>query len=113
MKNFPPNLDPKIYNISAVIIGFALIDDFTAAEQNAIGNWFITIGQILENNSAWQQVIESRIMGNSININSKKYRETGNPYTDVKEWVKSPMSEELDKIKDAIMEIKKELDNLK
>ena len=60
MNQFPPNLDPKIYNISSVVIGFALIQNFSAAEQNAIGNWFITVGQILENNSAWQQLIEQR-----------------------------------------------------
>ena len=71
MHNFPPNIDPKISTLSAVVIGFALIDHFTASEQNALGNWFITIGQILENNSAFQQLIEGRIQGNSININSR------------------------------------------
>ena len=79
MNQFPPNLDPKIYNISSVVIGFALIQNFSAAEQNAIGNWFITVGQILENNSAWQQLIEQRMNGSYLNINSKQYKQTGNP----------------------------------
>ena len=79
MNQFPPNLDPKIYNISSVVIGFALIQNFSAAEQNAIGNWFITVGQILENNSAWQQLIEQRMNGYYLNINSKQYKQTRNP----------------------------------
>lgn len=80
MKNFPPSYDPKIYTISAVLIGLALIDNFTANEQNAIANWFITIGQTLENNAAWQQVIEERVVGNTVNINSVQAKNGGSPY---------------------------------
>ena len=81
MKNFPPDLDPKIYNLSAVLIGFSLIGNFSAAEQNAIGNWFMTIGQILENNAAWQAMIENRILG-GININSCKAKNGESPFFD-------------------------------
>lgn len=109
MDNFPPNLDPKIYDISAFIIGFALIGNFTAAEQNAIGNWFITVGQILENNSAWQQVIESRITGGNININSKKCKETGDPYTDDEPWMKNPQDSKIDKLEKSIKIIEEQL----
>lgn len=109
MNNFPPNLDPKIYTISATLIGFALIDNFTANEQNAIGNWFITIGQILENNSAWQQMIESRISGGNININSKKFKETGNPYTDNKAWTESPSDKEMNELKKTVEIIQEQL----
>lgn len=80
MKNFPPSLDPRLYTLSAVVIGLALIDNFTANEQNAIGNWFITIGQTLENNSAWQAVLEERIKGGTININSEEAKNGGSPY---------------------------------
>lgn len=80
MKRFPPSLDPKLYTISAFAIGLALIDNFTANEQNAIGNWFITIGQTLENSAAWQLVVEERIQGNTININSREAKEGGSPY---------------------------------
>lgn len=109
MNNFPPNLDPKIYDISAVIVGFALIGNFTAAEQNAIGNWFITMGQILENNSAWQQVIESRITGNNININSKKCKETGNPYTEDEPWMKNPQNSKIDTLEKTMEIIQEQL----
>lgn len=81
MNNFPPNLDPQIYNISAIIIGLSLVGNFSAAEQNAIGNWFMTVGQVLENNAAWQSMIENRING-GININSKTAKCGGSPFFD-------------------------------
>ena len=108
MNNFLPNFDPKIYNISSVIIGFALIGNFSAAEQNAIGNWFITVGQILENNSAWQQVIESRIQG-GININSKEAKQGGDPFFNGYSGFKSSMSKELEDIKKCMEIIMNEL----
>ena len=112
MKYFPPNLDPKIYNLSALIIGFSLIGNFSAAEQNAIGNWFITIGQALENTSAWQSMIESRIGGNTININSKKFKCTGAPYMDNEACTKSPGDIELDRIKKVICIMQEEIEKL-
>lgn len=112
MNNFPPNFDPKIYTISAFIIGFALIDDFTASEQNAIGNWFITIGQILENNSAFQQMVEGRISGNSININSKKFKKTGDPYMDVKASCSTPTDKEIDNLKKIIKTMQDKIEEL-
>ena len=112
MKHILPNLDPKIYNISSVLIGFALIDNFTAAEQNALGNWFMTIGQILENNAAWQTMIENRIQGNNININSSNFKKTGNPYNNEKEWIESPNTKELNQIKKTIEIMKEQIKKL-
>lgn len=109
MNNFPPNLDPKIYTLSATLIGFALIDNFNANEQNAIGNWFITIGQILENNSAWQAMTEGRISGNNININSRKFKETGDPYTDNKAWVNSQKDKDIEQLKKTVEIIQEQL----
>ena len=37
-----PDVSPKTFTLSAVIIGYLLIDDTTANEQNALGNWLIT-----------------------------------------------------------------------
>ena len=33
-----PNIPPKIFTLSAVALGYLLIDDLTANEQNALGN---------------------------------------------------------------------------
>lgn len=112
MENIIPNIDPQLSTLTAVLIGFALIGDLSANEQNAIGNWFITIGQILENNSAFQAVMESRISGNNVNMNSKKCKQSGNPYTDNKSWIKTPNEEELERIKRVIAVMQEEIDNL-
>ncbi|HAB67473.1 MAG TPA: hypothetical protein DCE23_08915 [Firmicutes bacterium] len=112
MENFPPNIDPKISTLTAVIIGFALIGNLTAGEQNAIGNWFITIGQIMENNSAFQQVIEARVKGNNININSAECKNTGNPYSNDEGWIKSPDNEEIERLKKVISIMQEQIDNL-
>lgn len=77
---FPPSIDPKSFTLSAVIIGFALIDDLTANEQNSVGNWLMLVGQVLEANATQQQVIEERITGNTINVNGKNYKQQGDPY---------------------------------
>ena len=112
MDNFPPNIDSKLATFSAVVIGFALINDFSAEEQKAIGTWFITIGQVLFTNASWQAMIESRIMGNTININSKKYKHTGNPYMDNPSWAKSPHDEELERLKKIVNIMQEEIDKL-
>lgn len=111
MNNFPPNIDPKVSTLAAVVIGFALIGDLNASEQNAIGNWFITIGQILENNSAFQQVIEGRVSGNNVNINSDKCKKTGNPYTDNEPWIKNSNSE-IERLKKVIKTMQDKIDEL-
>ncbi len=67
MKRFPPEMDPKIDTLTGVIIGYALIGNFNAVEQNAIGNWFMLVGQILETNAAFLQLNENRKANNSNN----------------------------------------------
>ena len=37
--NLIPNIPAKVFSFSAVAIGYLLIDDLTANEQNALGNW--------------------------------------------------------------------------
>lgn len=58
--NLIPNIPAKQFTLSAIIIGYILIDDLNPAEQNTLGNWFMLIGQILCTNSAQQQVINNR-----------------------------------------------------
>ena len=101
MNYFPPNLNPKIYNLSAIIIGWSLIGNFSVAEQNAIANWFITIGQVLENNSAWQAMIENRIQG-GININSKKAKCGGDPHFEGMDCFESNMQKDIDNLKKSL-----------
>lgn len=46
------NIDAKLLTLSAVIIGFVLIDELNSTEQNALGNWFMLIGQVLCTNGS-------------------------------------------------------------
>ncbi len=78
MKNFE-NVNPFVFTASAVTLGFLLIDDLSALEQNAIGNWLVLVGQLLETNSSQQLVIESRVYNNGININNKTNKSIYNP----------------------------------
>lgn len=94
MKRFPPEMDPKIDTLTGVIIGYALIGNFNAVEQNAIGNWFMLVGQILETNAAFLQLNESR-------KNDEPIISDDNDNIDIDRLEKmiKIMSDELDKIK--------------
>ena len=55
-----PNVPPKIFSLSAVIVGYILIDDMTAREQNALGNWLMLVAQVLSTNAFYRQVMQER-----------------------------------------------------
>ena len=44
---FPPNIDPQVYALSAVLVGAALSPELTANEANTIGNWLVLVGDYL------------------------------------------------------------------
>lgn len=60
MKNIPPSINSLTFTGSAVVIGFILIDDLTINEQNAVGDWLMLVGQVLQTNASQQQVLEDR-----------------------------------------------------
>lgn len=112
--NMKNKYNPKIYTLSAIILGYAMIGDYTANEQNAIGNWFMTIGQILESNSAIQQALEEKCMGNTYNINSKDYKNGGSPYMNNPQLLNydSITDKEINEIKKMLNDLLDKLDNL-
>ena len=67
---FPPNFDPQTFAFLAVLIGSACVGDYSVNEQNSFGNWLILVGQFVLTTAAQQQLIESRLESNNININS-------------------------------------------
>ncbi len=73
------NTNPRYSASVGFILGLLLIDNLTAPEQNMLGNWIILIGQTILTNAASQNIIESRISGNIININSKEAKCIYNP----------------------------------
>ena len=64
-----PNIPPKLFTLSAVALGYLLIDDLTANEQNALGNWLMLTAQVLCTNALYKQVEAERRNGpNNINV---------------------------------------------
>ena len=65
--NLIPNIPPKLFSLSAVAVGYLLIDDTTANEQNARGNWLMLVAQILCTNAFYKQVMQERGFDNNKN----------------------------------------------
>ena len=55
-----PNMSPKLFSLSAVVVGYILIDDSTANEQNALGNWLMLVAQVLSTNAFYRGVMQER-----------------------------------------------------
>lgn len=62
---FIPDVPPKAFSFSVIVIGYLLIDDTTANEQNALGNWLMLIAQVLCTNAFYKQVQQERGLDNS------------------------------------------------
>ena len=90
--NIIPNVSAKTFSLSAVVIGFLLIDDLTANEQNALGNWLMLVAQVLCTNAFYKQVEQER---NKTPLNDKETLEM------LKKVVKA-MNIEINNIKDGI-----------
>ena len=63
-----PDVSPKAFSASAVIVGYLLIDDLTANEQNALGNWLMLTAQVLCTNALYKQVQAERSTSQNINV---------------------------------------------
>lgn len=59
--NLIPNVPPKVFSASAIVVGYLLIDDLTANEQNALGNWLMLMAQVLCTNAFYKQVQQERM----------------------------------------------------
>ena len=62
-----PNVPPKLFSLSDVAVGYLLIDDMTANEQNALGNWLMLTAQVLCTNAFYKQVQDERRQVNDQN----------------------------------------------
>lgn len=55
-----PNIPSNIFTTSAFLVGLLLCDDLTPAEQNALGGWFMLVGQTMTTNASQQQLLNNR-----------------------------------------------------
>lgn len=73
------NINPRYSTSISFILGLILIDSLDTSEQNMLGNWIILLGQTILTNAASQNLIESRIQGTKVNINSKEIKSIYDP----------------------------------
>ncbi len=62
----------RVDTLAALIIGYALTYPFNSYVQNALGNWLMLIGQILETNAAFLQMYQYDNSNNNKNNNDMK-----------------------------------------
>ena len=74
------NTNPRYSTIFAFILGLVLIDDLNTSEQNMLGEWIMLIAQTIVTNANSQYMIESKVKGDNININSKEVKSIYFPF---------------------------------
>lgn len=82
MNEFPSNVNPELFTLTAMIVGLVIEDDFNASELNSIGNWLILVGQITLTTAAQQQLIDNRYQqntGSRIRSNANNHAELNRP----------------------------------
>lgn len=70
--DFIKEIPADLFTISAVGVGMILVGDLSASEQNAVGNWFMLVGQYLETNASQQQVINGEVRDKNEILNKIK-----------------------------------------
>lgn len=98
-----PNIPPKLFSFSAVAVGYLLIDDATANEQNAMGNWLMLVAQVLSTNAFYRQVMQERGFEEIGSTESGKKRNNGNRNKEetiimIEKMIKA-LEQELDELK--------------
>ena len=102
--NLIPNIPPKAFSFGAVIVGYLLIDDMTANEQNALGNWLMLVAQVISTNAFYKQVMAERGMDNSDEIKNNNNNINNQNNSNIDEII---MLEKM------IKALKQEIENLK
>ena len=92
--NLIPNIPPKLFSLSAVAVGYLLIDDMTANEQNAVGNWLMLVAQVVSTNAFYKQVMQERNLGST---NTHSYNE--NDTIVMMQKMMDALQKEIDEIK--------------
>ena len=101
-----PNVSPKLFSLSAVIVGYILIDDMTANEQNALGNWLMLVAQVLSTNAFYRQVVQERGLEAK---NSKESEKKGSH----KSKNKNEIEETINMLEKMIKALKEEIETMK
>lgn len=98
--NIIPDIPPKVFTFSAIVVGYLLIDDTTANEQNALGNWLMLIAQVLCTNAFYKQVQMER--GNITENANENRNYTTDETIDMLEKMIRALQSEVDELKKQI-----------
>lgn len=101
-------LNPNTYTLAAIIIGFILIEELSVDDQNAVGNWLMTIGQILDGNASIAQAIQNKINAKE-NNNNQNNNSTSND--SLMKYIKED-KKTIEELKSMIKKIEERLDEL-
>lgn len=114
------NTNPRFSTSISFILGLLLVDNLTAPEQNMLGNWIILLGQTILTNAASQNIIESRINGTIININSKEVKCMYNPLVYNIETIRNIINEiypdnnnDIETLQNILNDLQKQINELK
>lgn len=94
-----PNVSPKTFTATAIILGYILIDDLTANEQNALGNWLMLTAQVLCTNAFYKQVQQERQASQNNQNNPNISNEQG---IEMLEKMVNALKKEIDELKSSI-----------
>lgn len=107
-----PNVPPKLFSLSAVVVGYILIDDMTANEQNAVGNWLMLVAQVLSTNAFYRAVMKER--GLEASVSTETGRNNAFAFSEVGSINSSGDKDEtIQMLEKMLKAIEKELDNIK
>ncbi|MBO5182874.1 MAG: hypothetical protein J6B64_00515 [Bacilli bacterium] len=116
-----PNIPPKLFSFSAVAVGYLLIDDATANEQNAMGNWLMLVAQVLSTNAFYKQVMAERGLDsgptnssagvNTQNTNNSNY--SYNKYYNNINFSEDDTKQTIEMLKRMINALNQEIDEIK
>lgn len=95
-----PDIPPKAFTFSAIVVGYLLIDDTTANEQNALGNWLMLTAQVLCTNAFYKQVQIER--GNITENANENKNYTTDETIDMLEKMIRALQSEVDELKKQI-----------
>lgn len=97
----------KTYTLAALIIGYILIEELSVDDQNAVGNWLMTVGQILDGNAAIAQAIQNRTSSEQNNKKNNNNSNTDAIMNLIKEDKKT-----INELRQMIKNLEKRLDEL-
>ena len=114
------NINSKVSTSISFILGLLLTADLDTAEQNMLGNFIFLIGQTIITNASSQHLIETKIHGKRMNLNSKEIKSIYNPIkydiNKIKDIVKElypNSSEEIELLEKAIKDLNNKIEALK